>query len=169
MDVSPADIVVCHPLPSNPGKPKRFITRFHDRSTAQRVFRNRKKAKNISPDAKSKLAANSGKGFGIVPNLTPKRGKFFGQVSSFCEQFDHEGCWVDPNTGKILLKLRGSDRDRVIKNTADLTEINISYIPTDWHFCSAPNINVVSDSSTPASGFGNANLSLEFSPQGTHK
>ena len=162
--VSEDDIVACHALPSNPGKPKRFIARFHNRATAQRIFRNRKKAKNISPDAKRKLASNSGKGFGIMPNLTVKRGKFFGQVSEFCEQHRHEGCWIDPNTGKILLKLRGTDRARAIKTTADLVEIDSSYIPKDWYFCSIPGLNTVNDISTPANGFGNANLSVEFSP-----
>ena len=45
VDVSPADIVGCYALPSNTGKQKHFITRIHDRLTAQRVFWNRKKAK----------------------------------------------------------------------------------------------------------------------------
>ena len=164
VDVSPADIVACHALPANPGKPKRFIARFHDRSTAQKIFRNRKKSKKISPEAKGRLASNAGKGFGIMPNLTIKRGKLFAQVSSFNEQFEHSGCWIDPNSGKILLKINGAERGRVIRNTRDLVEINNSYVPKDWFFCSGPKFNVVSDNTPPANNFGTASLSVDFSP-----
>ena len=89
----------------------------------------------LKAEAKDKLALDKGKGFGILPNLTVKRGKLFGQVSKFNKDFEHDGCWVDPNSGKILLKLRGSDQGRVIVNTSDLVEINSNFTPSDWHFC----------------------------------
>ena len=164
VQVSTEDIVACHALPAKPGKSKRYIARFHDRSKAQLIFRNRKKCKLVTPEAKNKLASDMGKGFGILPNLTAKRGKLFGQVSKFNTDFEHDGCWVDPNSGKILLKLRGAERGRVIKNTSDLVEINGAFTPNDWHFCSAPTFDKVQDLSLPVSNFGNANLSVNFSP-----
>ena len=164
VDVTIADIVACHALPAKPGKPKRYIARFHERSTAQKIFRNRKKSKKISSEAKGRLASNAGKGFGIMPNLTIKRGKLFAQVSSFNEQYGHSGCWIDPNSGKILLKINGSERGRVISNTSDLVEIENSYSPKDWYFCSSPKFNVICDRTPPANNFGNANLSADFSP-----
>ena len=165
VEVAPTDIVACHALPAQVGKPKRYIARFHERSKTQLIFRNRKKAKNISTDAKGKLAADNGKGFGIMPNLTVKRGKLFAQVKKFNEQFEHDGCWVDPNSGKILMKVRGENRGRVIKNTSDLLEINNTFIPSDWYFCSVPTFTNNHDISPPADRFGNGNLSLDvFSP-----
>ena len=164
VQVADEDIVACHALPGKSGKPKRYIARFHDRSKAQLIFRNRKKSKLITPASKEKLASDKGKGFGILPNLTTKRGKLFGQVSKFNSDFEHAGCWVDPNSGKILLKLRGAERGRVIKNTSDLVQIESTFAPTDWHFCSAPTFNTVQDLSIPATNFGNANLSVDFSP-----
>ena len=82
VEIDRSDIVACHPLPSGNGaKPKRIIARFHDRNIAGKIFINRKKAKHVSSEARSKLAADKDKGFGVAPNLTVKRGKFFGQVN----------------------------------------------------------------------------------------
>ena len=151
VDLDVADIAACHPLPTGTGKPRRIIARFYERSKAQKIFTNRRKTKEISPASKGKLAADKGKGFGILPNLTVKRGKFFAQVKNFNDTKKHEGCWVDTNTGKILLKVAGSQRGRVIRNTSDLTEIDPSFVPDVWYFCSAPNFPTHHDSSTPVS------------------
>ena len=61
--VDKSDIAACHPLPTQGDKPKRIIARFHSRSTAQKIFVNRKKAKLITPDNKDKLAADNKRGF----------------------------------------------------------------------------------------------------------
>ena len=102
------------------------------------------------------------KGFGIMPNLTVKRGQLSRQVKQFTETFNHEGSWVDPKTGKILIKLRGAQRGQVIKSTADLVLINSNFKPTEWHFCTPPVFETHNDVSTPANGFNNS--SLVFSP-----
>ena len=163
VDVDKSDIVACHPLPSGNGKPRRIITRFHERAKAQKVFNNRRKAKDIPPAAKVKIAADKGKGFGILPNLTIKRGKFFAQVKTFNDTKKHQGCWVDPNTGKILLKVTGSLRGRVVRTTADLVEIDSSFVPSEWFFCSAPSFDFHNDSSSPTT-LGNLSVDQGFSP-----
>ena len=163
VEIDRSDIVACHPLPSGNGaKPKRIIARFHDRNIAGKIFTNRKKAKHVSSEARSKLAADKDKGFGVAPNLTVKRGKFFGQVNEFNNNYNHDGCWVDPKTGKILIKLRGNERGRVVKNTGDLVDINNLFEPKDWYFCAPPSFYNHSDPHTPATA-NLDNVSL-FSP-----
>ena len=151
VEIDRSDIVACHPLPSgNTSKPKRIIARFHDRNVAGKIFTNRKKAKHVSGEAKSKLAVDKDKGFGVAPNLTVKRGKLFGQVTEFNNNYQHDGCWVDPKTGKIIIKLRGNERGRVVKNTGDLVEINNLFEPKDWYFCAPPSFRDHNDPHTPA-------------------
>ena len=151
VDIERSDLVACHPLPSRDNGPTRIITRFHERETARKVFSNRKKSKLISGDAKEKLASRKEKGFGILPNLTIKRNKLFSQVKKFNESRNHEGCWVDTNTGKILLRVRGSSRGKVIKNTRDLVELDNAFVPDDCFFCSAPTFTHHNDLSPPVS------------------
>ena len=70
-------------------------------------------------------------------------------MKNFNESGGHEGCWVDTNTGKILLRVKGSSRGRVIKNTRDLVEIDNTFLPEEWIFCSAPVFKQQNDTSTP--------------------
>ena len=162
VDVSVEDLVDAHPLPSGSDKPKRFIARFKNRSKAKEVFANRKQSKNITGEKKTQLASDKDRGFGILPNLTPKRGKFFAQVKSYCTSYGHEDCWVDSNTGKILLKLRGAARGTVVKSTGDLVQIDQSYSPDEWYFCAPPYFGNHSDNMTPPAKSVN-NTSI-FSP-----
>ena len=148
--VHPSDIVACHVLPSkNDSLPKRVIARFDNRKTANKIFKNRKNAKKIPAENKAKLSANKDRGIGISPNLTVKRGKFFSQVKFFNETYGHQGCWVNPMNGKILIKLRGDDRGRVVRSTGDLTEINKLFVPEEWFFCAPPSFVRHADSVTP--------------------
>ena len=163
VDVDVSDLVACHTLPSRQGDNKRVIARFHDREKARKIFGNRKKSKGIKGELKNKLAANKEKGFGISPNLTVKRSKFFAQVQDFCKCRDHEGCWADPNTGKILLKVKGATRGRVIKNTSDLTELDNMFEPDEWFFCSKPYFTNHNDKSLPVS-ISNLTVHEHFSP-----
>ena len=150
VQIDPHDIVACHTLPSsNSSAPKRVIARFHDRNVASKIFKNRKHAKKIPAEVKAKIAANKDKGFGIGPNLTAKRGKLFAQVKPFNDAYGHEGCWVDPNNGKLLIRLKGAYRGRVIKSTGDLVEINNIFVPNEWYFCAPPSFIGHSDSTTP--------------------
>lgn len=110
VDVEPSDLVAAHPLPGPRGRDKRYIARFHNRSKAQEIFKKRKHCKTIDPEKKKHLAKNPVKGFAISPNLTPKRSKLFAQVKVFQEMCGCDGCWVDYNTGKIMLKLNKGDR-----------------------------------------------------------
>lgn len=162
--VEPSDLVDAHPLPAAQDKPKRYIARFHQRSTAKQVFSNRRKAKDITGDCKGQLAHNAEKGFGILPNLTPKRGKLFGQVKEFCDSNGHLGCWADTNTGKILLKLQGETRGRVIRNTGDLVAIKGSYNPDVWYFCTPPLFHEFVDDLTPPCKIANPGNGGFFSP-----
>ena len=149
--VDSSDLVDCHPLPSREGGPARVIARFHDREKARKVFSARKKTKQISGENKNKLAARKDKGFGILPNLTVKRNKLYAQVKKFCDLRNNDECWVDTNSGKILLRVSGATRGRVIRNTRDLVEIDNSFEPDVWYFCSAPNFPTHSDKSSPMS------------------
>ena len=163
VEVDVSDLVACHPLPARQGDNKRVIARFHDREKARKIFSNRKKTKGIKREVKEKLAAQKDKGFGILPNLTVKRNKFFAQVQDFCKNRDHEGCWVDPNTGKILLKIKGATRGRLIKNTADLIEIDSVFEPDEWFFCSRPYFNNHNDNSLPVN-LSSLTVDEHFSP-----
>ena len=161
VSVEPGDFVDAHVLPSGPDKPKRYIARFKNRSKAKEIFANRRKTKGISGDIKTNLANNKDRGFGILPNLTRKRGKFFNQVKTFSDEHGHE-CWVDVNTGKILLKVCGASRGTVINNSSDLINISESYIPSEWFFCAPPNfVNHVDNITPPAVAINNASI---FSP-----
>ena len=111
-------MVVCHPLPSGVGKPRRFIARFHNRTKAQKIF-TMKKTKDISSTAKGKLATDKGKGLGILLNLPVKRGRLFAQIKRFNDLKKYDVYLVDINTGKIILKVAaGTTRERLIRNTS---------------------------------------------------
>ena len=51
--------------------------------------------------------------------------------------------------GKIFIKLRGEDRDRFVRSTGDLTEINKLFVPENWYFCAPPSFIGHADSVTP--------------------
>lgn len=138
VNVEKTDFVDAHVLPGKAGTQKRYIARLHQRSKVKEIFSNRRKSKNISDNRKADLAINGAKGFGIQVNLTPKRAKLLAQVQDFCTNTDRDKmCWVDYNTGNILLRLEAGKRGTVIRSTRDLVEIDRNYIPSEWYFCSS--------------------------------
>ena len=92
-----------------------------------------------------------------------KRGKLFAQVKKFNDVKKHEGCWVDTNTGKILLKVASTTRGRVIRNTFDLVEIDDTFLPEEWYFCCPPNFSPHDDRSSPST-LSNLTIPPDFSP-----
>ena len=133
--VSEADFVDVHPLPSKNGHAKRVIARFKDRKLAQKVMSARKASKNISPNKKQLLAADASRGFGIQPNITPKRAALLSQAKKAVEQGSLNGSWIDIKTGAVLVRLRHGDRPRVIRKTSDILKLVPSFQPNDYFFC----------------------------------
>ena len=78
MDIAKDNLGAAHPLKGKKYKAPRFIDRFKDRTTAQKVFRNRKGTENISPDKKKLLFENPEKGVGVQPNITSRRTALLG-------------------------------------------------------------------------------------------
>ncbi len=133
--VTDTDFVDVHPLPAKNGRAKRVVARFKDRKLAQRVLSSRKGSKNISPAKKSKLAADPSKGFGIQPNITPKRSALLAQTKAAVEMGNLLGTWIDTKTGAVLMRLRDNDRPRVIRNTRQIMEAVPSFVPNEYIFC----------------------------------
>ena len=133
--VTDTDFVDVHPLPVKNGRAKRVVARFKDRKLAQKVMAARKGSKNINPTKKAQLAADPNKGFGIQPNITPKRSALLAQAKSAVEHANLNGTWIDTKTGAVLLRLRDNDRPRVIRNTRQLMEAVPSFVPSEYIFC----------------------------------
>ena len=136
--VSDSDFVDVHPLPSRNGRAKRVVARFKDRKLAQKVMGARKASKNIEPNRKAKLAADPKRGFGIQPNITPKRSALLAQSKAAVEKASLDGTWIDIKTGAVLLRLRQGDRPRVIRNTLDIVNLVPTYVPNEYVFCMRP-------------------------------
>lgn len=158
VEVKDSDFVDAHVLPGRPGTPKRYIARFHDRSKVKQIFRNRRKTKGITAARKSVLAANDKRGFGIQANLTAKRAKLLAQVNNFCKERDNMSCWVDYNSGNVVLRIADGRRGTVISNTRNLVDIDNSFVPTEWYFCSAPYFEI------SQSELDSSNMSPEMPP-----
>ena len=133
--VTDTDFVDVHPLPSRNGRAKRVVARFKDRKLAQKVMGARKGSKNIDPNKRDRLAADPNRGFGIQPNITPKRSALLAQAKAASDAAHLDGSWVDIKTGAILLRLTKGDRPRVIRNTQDIVELVPSYVPNEFIFC----------------------------------
>ena len=104
VDIKKDDLVAAHPLKGKKGKSPRYIARFKDRQTAQRVFKNRKLTKNIDPTKKN-LFANPEKGVGVQPNITAKRAALLGQVNDAVKQHDLNACWIDYKKRKCFVTI----------------------------------------------------------------
>ena len=135
VDVSDSDFVDVHPLPARKGRAKRVIARFKDRKLAQKVMSSRKNTKNMDPTVKSKLAADTERGFGIQPNITPKRAALLGQCKKVAEDNNFNGAWVDTKTGAVLIRKRSVDRPRTIRSTNDLIALCPAFVPREYFFC----------------------------------
>ena len=101
----------------------------------QKVVGARKGSKGIDPSKKSRLAADPKRGFGIQPNITPKRSALLAQTKAAVEQASLNGTWVDIKTGAVLLRLSQGDRPRVIRNTNDIVKLVPSFQPSEFMFC----------------------------------
>ena len=133
--VTDTDFVDVHPLPTSNGRAKRVVARFKDRKLAQKVMAARKATKNMNPAKKSKLAADPNRGFGIQPNITPKRSALLAQTKAAVEKANLSGTWVDTRTGAILLRVREGERPRVIRDTRQIMDVVKSYVPNEFVFC----------------------------------
>ena len=133
--VTDTDFVDVHPLPTSNGRAKRVVARFKDRKLAQKVMAARKATKNMNPTKKAKLAADPNRGFGIQPNITPKRSALLAQAKAAVEKANLSGTWVDTKTGAILLRVREGERPRVIRNTHQIMDVVKSYVPNEFVFC----------------------------------
>lgn len=138
VEITPDDISAAHVLPGKRGKPTRHVVRFTNRSKATSVFKNRKRTKDIDRSTKAKLTSTPNKGIGIMPHLTPKRAKLYGQVQSYCKTNSLDSCWVDYNSGKIFLKERTGQKATIISDTCDLLKLNSNYKPDYYMFCTPP-------------------------------
>jgi len=141
VDIAKNDLVAAHPLKGKKGKAPRFIARFKDRSTAQKVFRNRKETKNISPDKKKLLFENPEKGVGVQPNITSKRAALLGQVNDAVRLGNLSSCWVDYKNGNVLLRVNANGNPKLIRNTADLLVCVPTFKPNEFLFCESPFLN----------------------------
>ncbi len=139
VNIYDSSFISCHNLPSKTANQDCcIVARFKDVGIVKKIFRNRRKAKNIVTSKKAKLARNKNRGIGISPHLTIKRSKLFGQVKDFNKQYNFGGCWVDPNNGKIYIRLPDTDHGQEIKSTSDLVMIVHTFQPEYWYFCPAP-------------------------------
>lgn len=139
--VTSDDFVATHPLPSKKGKPSRYIARFKNRSTAQKVFQNRKMTKNIDPEKKKTLFADASKGVAVQPNITAKRAALMGQVKDAAEQFNLDSFWVDPKNCNVMLRVTAGGRPSPILNTRDLMKCAPQFVPRDYLLCADPHLN----------------------------
>ena len=133
--VTDTDFVDVHPLPSRNGRAKRVVARFKDRKFAQKVIGARKGSKNIDPSKKAKLAADPKRGFGIQPNITPKRSALLAQAKVAVEKANLNGTWIDIKTGAVLLNMKQGERPRVIRSTLDIVKLVPAYVPNEYVFC----------------------------------
>ncbi len=153
VNVYDSSLISCHEQPSKTAnKDSCIVARFKEVGIVRKIFRNRRKAKTIGTSKKAKLARDEKRGFGISPHLTVKRSKLFAQVKDFNKQYNFGGCWVDPNNGKIYLRVPDTDRGQEIKSTSDLVTMISAFQPECWYFCQAPTaINAASKPRKPTS------------------
>ena len=95
----------------------------------------RKNTKNIPQGKKDTLVADPTRGFGIQPNITPKRSALLAQAKVAVGLGRLNGTWVDVRTGAILIRPKLGDRPRVIRNTHDIVELVPDYKPSEYFFC----------------------------------
>ena len=133
--VTENDFVDVHPLPSTRGHAKRVIARFKDRKLGQQVMGARKSAKNIGDNKRKLLAADPTRGFGIQPNITPKRAALLKQAKAAVEKGRLNGAWVDIKTGAILIRVKSGERPRVMRNTCDILKIVPDLRPDEILLC----------------------------------
>ncbi len=133
--VTENDLVDVHPLPARNGRAKRIIARFKDRKLGQNVLAARKSSKNIPKTKKDTLAADPTRGFGIQPNITPKRSALLAQAKVAVDKARLNGTWVDIKTGAILIRIKQGDRPRVIRCTNDIVELVPDFKPTEFILC----------------------------------
>ena len=136
VEVTKDDISAAHPLPARKGT--RHVVRFTNRAKAQAVFKNRKHCKGLDPAKKKVIANVENKGIGVMTHLTPKRAKFYGQVTEFVKKFSYNSSWVDYNNGKIFVKCKQGERGILVTDTCDLFKLNNNFKPTDYYFCTPP-------------------------------
>ncbi len=136
--VTSEDFVATHPLPSKKGKPSRYIARFKNRATAQKVFQNRKMTKNIDPQKKKTLFADPGKGVAVQPNITAKRAALLGQVKDAAEKFNLDSFWVDPKNCNVMLRVKAAGRPSPILTTCDLLKCVPQFEPREYLLCVNP-------------------------------
>jgi FtsZ-binding cell division protein ZapB len=136
VDVRTEDLVAAHPLPGK--KSTRFIARFKDRATAQKVFQNRKQTKNIDPSKRKSILADDQRGVAVQPNITPKRSALLAQVKDAVEKKSLDSCWVDTKNCNVMLRLNKNGRPTPIKNTFDLLKYVSDYEPEEFILCVNP-------------------------------
>ena len=145
VDVTSDDFVATHPLPGkksrvNKSSGKRYIARFKNRATAQKVFKNRKMTKQIDPEKKKTLFLNKDKGVAVQPNITAKRAALLGQVKDAVEKSSLDSYWVDTKNCNIMLRLNSNDRPIPIMNTSDLLKVVPEFVPREYLLCADPRI-----------------------------
>ena len=151
VDIKTDDLVAAHPLPGR--RSNRFIARFKDRATAQKVFRNRKQTKTIDPNKKKAIFADDKKGVAVQPNITSKRSALLAQVKEAVDKYSLDSCWVDTINCNIMLRLNQNGRPTPIMNTLDLMKYVTDFVPSEFILCvdpmslfSVPNFSPVSPS-----------------------
>ena len=140
VEVSTDDISAAHKLPSKKGV--RHVVRFANRAKAVAVFKHRKNCKNMDSAKKRSVTKVQDRGIGIMPHLTPKRAKFYGQVTNFVKYFNMEGCWVDYHTGNILVRTKPGLKATIVTDSYDLYNLDNRFRPIDHYFCTPPVFNI---------------------------
>ncbi len=133
--VEETDFVDVNPLPASKGRAKRVIARFRDRKLAQKVMGACKHSKQIAPDRKKVLASDPSKGFGIQPNITPRRAALLGQAKAAVDFANFNSVWVDTKNGSILIRKDQGSRPFAIRSTADICNLVPNFVPNDYIFC----------------------------------
>ncbi len=135
VDVSKEDLVAAHPLP---GKSRRVIARFKDRSKAQEVFKNRKNTKTVDPNKRKSLFADDKRGMAVQPNITAKRAALLGQVKDAVNHHKLSAVWVDTKNCNVMLRVKDNARPVPIRNTRDLVKFVPEFAPNNFVLCSGP-------------------------------
>ena len=135
VDVVKEDLVAAHPLP---GKSRRFIARFKNRSKAQEVFKCRKNTKTIDPTKKKTLFADEKRGMAVQPNITGKRAALLGQVKEAANRHNLNAVWVDTKNCNVMLRVKENGRPVPIRNTRDLLKYVPEFEPNNFVLCVSP-------------------------------
>ncbi len=136
VDINTDDLVAAHPLPGK--KSPRFIARFKDRATAQKVFTNRRQTKGIDPAKKKTIFGDDKKGVAVQPNVTPKRAALLAQVKDAAEKHSLDSFWVDTKNCNIMLRTKKAGRPVPIMNTIDLLKFVPEYSANEFILCVNP-------------------------------